>query len=746
MTKLMDLYLKAINEGSSLRFDSGARIEEVRAANTEETEQESESIDEAKKADRFHIVDQSGNPANLVSYGTLSSAMKDRDEKHPTAKIHLVGPRGKVKHVFEPKSVKEDFDQLDEISKETLGKYVQAASQDNYDTGKDVQWHRSEKEYTKKEKAQDRFKKRNKGIGKALARLTKEEVELEEEMTQAQMDKREDYVKGMKKNYKDFVSKYGARAKDVMYATATKMAMKEETELDEAIRTPEERLAVAKRNYEARLRSAQYPHERMDAKADYDHFHAAMQKEIAARKQKVSEEIDEAFESSKPTHYYATHTSPHRVHGSVTTVTKHPIQPYHKIDAQGNVTSTLITRDGKPPRTIHHGSIHNLLDRSSKQKVSEETELAEEGPSAGQRFAQAHRRPKPEDRIKKLETQYGKLTDHEQGLVHQGLDHIVHNLRNPNGPQMKSAVVRKEETDLNLEDFSLEELQDFMMSEDFEQLDELKKSTLASYVRKAGSSLYKMGGDAADAFSDKEIKKSFKIGRKADNREQGLHRAVTKLAKEEAELEEAHDAETYRKYALQALRNKSVTAGNKASYMIGANADRLGLSQKHNPYKSGTSSHKHWAKGLEDSVTGIHRPPIAEECELDLEDYSLEELQDFMMSEDFEQLDEISQKVLGAHIEKSKKAKIKLHKGEDDGKSGITETAELDEGQKVKTATGYIHKGSYGSEYDTDEDGSEKKKDEPEVKRGRGRPKKGSDESGNVKKYSFHSLLNRLSK
>ena len=116
------------------------------------------------------------------------------------------------------------------------------------------------------------------------------------------------------------------------------------------------------------------------------------------------------------------------------------------------------------------------------------------------------------------------------------------------------------------------------------------------------------------------------------------------------------------------------------------------------------------------------------------------------MSEDFEQLDEISQKVLGAHIEKSKKAKIKLHNGEDDGKSGITETADLDEGQKVKTATGYIHKGSYGSEYDTDEDGSEKKKDEPEVKRGRGRPRKGSDESGNVKKYSFHSLLNRLSK
>ena len=56
--------------------------------------------------------------------------------------------------------------------------------------------------------------------------LHKEE---DEEMSDAQMKKREDYVKGMKKNYKSFVDKYGKdRAKNVMYATATKMAMKEE--------------------------------------------------------------------------------------------------------------------------------------------------------------------------------------------------------------------------------------------------------------------------------------------------------------------------------------------------------------------------------------------------------------------------------------------------------------------------------------------------------------------------------------
>ena len=76
----------------------------------------------------------------------------------------------------------------------------------------------------------------------------------------------------------------------------------------------------------------------------------------------------------------------------------------------------------------------------------------------------------------------------------------------------------------------------------------------------------------------------------------------------------------------------------------------------------------------------------------------------------------------------------------------MKEEFELDEGQTIKTKTGVIHKGSYGSEYETDEEGNEKKKEAPAVKRGRGRPKKGSDESGNVKKYTFHDLLNKLSR
>jgi hypothetical protein len=54
----------------------------------------------------------------------------------------------------------------------------------------------------------------------------------ERKMTDAEMAKREEIVKSMKKGMAGFKERYGERAKDVMYATATKQAMKEATDID----------------------------------------------------------------------------------------------------------------------------------------------------------------------------------------------------------------------------------------------------------------------------------------------------------------------------------------------------------------------------------------------------------------------------------------------------------------------------------------------------------------------------------
>lgn len=48
----------------------------------------------------------------------------------------------------------------------------------------------------------------------------------ERHMTVAEKKRKEKYVKGMKKKFGDFEDRYGEDSKSVMYATATKMAMR----------------------------------------------------------------------------------------------------------------------------------------------------------------------------------------------------------------------------------------------------------------------------------------------------------------------------------------------------------------------------------------------------------------------------------------------------------------------------------------------------------------------------------------
>ncbi len=70
---------------------------------------------------------------------------------------------------------------------------------------------------------------KQKKAGEVMSNLRKEESEEleqidERELTKGEAEKKEDYVKGMKKKLSGFKQRYGDRAKEVMYATATKMA------------------------------------------------------------------------------------------------------------------------------------------------------------------------------------------------------------------------------------------------------------------------------------------------------------------------------------------------------------------------------------------------------------------------------------------------------------------------------------------------------------------------------------------
>jgi len=63
-------------------------------------------------------------------------------------------------------------------------------------------------------------------------KMREDDVE-ERKLTKDEMSDREDYVKGMKKNKKDFKKRYGKDAESVMYATATKMAKEGVNESEE---------------------------------------------------------------------------------------------------------------------------------------------------------------------------------------------------------------------------------------------------------------------------------------------------------------------------------------------------------------------------------------------------------------------------------------------------------------------------------------------------------------------------------
>jgi len=89
-------------------------------------------------------------------------------------------------------------------------------------------------------KAKSEGKKRNTEIAKGSVQAVKQEeldinaingVQMstieERMMTEPEKEKKEDIVKGMKKGMAGFKDRYGDRAKNVMYATATKQAMKD---------------------------------------------------------------------------------------------------------------------------------------------------------------------------------------------------------------------------------------------------------------------------------------------------------------------------------------------------------------------------------------------------------------------------------------------------------------------------------------------------------------------------------------
>ena len=126
----------------------------------------------------------------------------------------------------------EAYEILDELSKDTLKSYRVNS------IGRSSSFEKKGYEAAKKDggagndKADKLFNKADLVAAarkRAQDKMRKEDIEQVEErhMTDAEMAKREKIAKSMKKGLAGFKERYGDRAKNVMYATATKQAMKD---------------------------------------------------------------------------------------------------------------------------------------------------------------------------------------------------------------------------------------------------------------------------------------------------------------------------------------------------------------------------------------------------------------------------------------------------------------------------------------------------------------------------------------
>jgi hypothetical protein len=103
--------------------------------------------------------------------------------------------------------------------------------------------------------------------------------------------------------------------------------------------------------------------------------------------------------------------------------------------------------------------------------------------------------------------------------------------KNPNGP----AAMRNKAEDEALERAG----KGIAKNVNEEQIDELKKSTLTSYIKKAHVSGLAAADDAANAYHRRDYKELQKQNKTGEKREQGINRAADKLAKEETIAEKA---------------------------------------------------------------------------------------------------------------------------------------------------------------------------------------------------------------
>jgi ketosteroid isomerase-like protein len=219
-------------------------LDEVFAEEVEQLDELSKTtlgsyVNKASKNAAMYAADSVGM-ANVSSKArnprVKAAAEKYSDESHEKRMSRLAGVGKAVKRLTK-EEVETEMEQIDELAKSTLGSYIKKAAKDQSSDAYDHGEEENRRYYEGGDSESDsdsadrerRMANREKGIGRAVKKITKAEVETIEErsLTASESKKKEEIVMSMKKGLSGFKERYGKDAKSVMYATATKQAKKD---------------------------------------------------------------------------------------------------------------------------------------------------------------------------------------------------------------------------------------------------------------------------------------------------------------------------------------------------------------------------------------------------------------------------------------------------------------------------------------------------------------------------------------
>ena len=127
-------------------------------------------------------------------------------------------------------------------------------------------------------------------------------------------------------------------------------------------------------------------------------------------------------------------------------------------------------------------------------------------------------------------------------------------------PTTKPSAASSKMEETELENYSLEELQEFMVSEEFEQLDELSKSTLGSYVNKASKDAVKSSSASTNwaRTSDRARNPRVKIAAAQYSNEEEARekKRLTGISKAVKKITEMHGDEAEDKAMMEKMKMK----------------------------------------------------------------------------------------------------------------------------------------------------------------------------------------------